>query len=64
MLKAMQLEPEIILAQRIMNVIRESGMTRIQAHAALSIAGTLLTSNEDITFQNDPELEKIRRAAD
>lgn len=59
----MELEPCIVLAQQIMDVIRASGMTKVQAFGALSIAGTLLSSADDVTLMRHPSDDQETVAA-
>lgn len=55
------MELPIILAQRIMDVIRSSGVTKMQANSALTITSTLLASADDITFQSLRQTEQEKR---
>lgn len=51
------MEPCIILAQQIMDLIRASGVSKVEAGSALSVTQVLLTSASDIRFDRmTPEL--------
>jgi hypothetical protein len=43
----------LILANRILDLIRESGFSKMEAHAALSVVGAVLPTVSDISFRND-----------
>jgi len=43
----------LILAGQILKLIRESGVSRMEAHAALDAAGAVLPTVNDISFRND-----------
>lgn len=58
------MDSALILADQIMSLIRGSGVSKIEAHAALSITQSLLPSVSDISFRNDlpPERETSQAA--
>jgi hypothetical protein len=47
------MEPALILADQIVTLLRQSGATKMEAHAALSIANEVLTSIGDMKFRSD-----------
>jgi hypothetical protein len=47
------MDAALILADRILSLIRDSGNSKIEAHAALSIANAALPTIGDITFDRD-----------
>jgi hypothetical protein len=55
------MDAALILADQILTVIRDSGSSKMEAHAALSIASTTLPTLSDITFRNDLEPEAVER---
>jgi hypothetical protein len=44
-----------ILADQILQLIRTAGVSKIEAHAALSAAQTVLSSLSDISYDHQPE---------
>lgn len=52
------MEAVLILADRILTLVRESGATKMEASAALAIAGSALPTVKDMSFRDD--LEDIR----
>lgn len=50
----------LILADSILTLIRGSGSSKMEAHAALSIASHTLPTITDITFRNDLETEPVQ----
>jgi hypothetical protein len=47
------MDAALILADRLLSLIRASGVSKIEAHAALAIAGETLPTISDISFRND-----------
>ena len=48
------MDPALLLADRLMTLLRESGASKMEAHAALQIAATVLPSVDDISFTHPP----------
>ena len=44
------MEPSLILAQQMMDLIRNSGTSKVEARAAIEITSSLLTAASDIRF--------------
>lgn len=44
------MDAPLILADQILALIRKAGVTKMEAHAALSIAGEVLPTISDVTF--------------
>jgi hypothetical protein len=49
------MDSALILADQILTLIRSAGVSKMEAHAALSIAGETLPTISDISFRNDLE---------
>lgn len=47
------MDAALILADQILGVIRNSGASKMEAHAALAIAGETLPTISDISFRTD-----------
>jgi hypothetical protein len=47
------MDTALILADELLAVIRKSGVSKMEAHAALSVAQAVLPSISDISFRND-----------
>lgn len=47
------MEPALILADQVITLLRQSGATKMEAHAALSIAEQVLTSIGDMKLRSD-----------
>ncbi len=69
------MDSALILADQILGMIRHSGASKTEAHAALAIAGQVLPTISDVSFRadedktlatflglNDPRNDKFRRA--
>jgi hypothetical protein len=52
------MDAPLILADQILTLIRSSGVSKMEAHAALSIAGDVLPTISDISFRNDLEMPR------
>lgn len=47
------MDPALILADRILTLVRQSGVSKMEAHAALAIAGEVLPTIDDVSFRSD-----------
>jgi hypothetical protein len=47
------MDAALILADQLLSVIRSAGVSKIEAHAALSVAQAVLPSIDDISFRAD-----------
>lgn len=62
--KIESMDTALILTDRLLQVIRDSGASKIEAYSALKAAGAILTSVEDISFRNDlPKSEPCQSEA-
>jgi len=48
-----RLDIALILADQILALLRQSGVSKMEAHAALSIAGQVLPTIDAVSFRND-----------
>lgn len=57
------MDAPLILADQILSLIRSAGVSKMEAHAALQIAGAALPTIDNITFRNhvpEPALDSPR----
>ena len=47
------MDTALILADQLLSVNRSAGVSKMEAHAALSVAQTVLPSIDDISFRTD-----------
>jgi hypothetical protein len=51
------MEPALILANRILELLRESGASKIEAYCALEVAHKVLPAVKDMAFNHRADLE-------
>jgi len=47
------MDSALILGDQILGLIRTSGLSRMEAHAALAVAAEILPTINDVSFRND-----------
>ncbi|MGH9664902.1 MAG: hypothetical protein ACRD9L_10805 [Bryobacteraceae bacterium] len=52
------MEPALIFAQRLIDFIRQSGMTKMEAYSAMAIARLMLDEVEDIATTRSDQAEQ------